>query len=74
MAGSCLHFWTATDLVAPSVASGAMRKRRGVQPGVPDCLVWYHGKSITIELKSRRGQCSRSQRAARERLLRAGVE
>jgi len=67
-------FWTATDLVAPSVTSGAMRKKRGVKPGVPDALVWYPGGSITIELKSRRGQCSRSQRAVREALLRAGAQ
>jgi hypothetical protein len=37
-------------------------------------LVWYPGGSITIELKSRRGQCSRSQRAVREGLLRAGAQ
>jgi hypothetical protein len=67
-------FWTATDPVAPSVTSGAMRKKRGVKPGVPDVLVWYPGGSITIELKSRRGQCSRSQRAVREALLRAGAQ
>jgi hypothetical protein len=67
-------FWTATDPVAPSATSGAMRKKRGVKPGVPDVLVWYRGKSITIELKSRRGQCSRSQRLAREALLRAGAQ
>jgi hypothetical protein len=67
-------FWTATDPVAPSVTSGAMRKKRGVKPGVPDVLVWFRGKSITIELKSRRGQCSRSQRLAREALLRAGAQ
>jgi len=66
-------FWTATDPVAPSPTSGAMRKKRGVKPGVPDVLVWYRGKSITIELKSRRGQCSPSQRLAREALLRAGA-
>jgi hypothetical protein len=36
--------------------------------------VWYRGKSITIELKSRRGQCTPSQRAMRQQLLRAGVE
>jgi len=59
-------FWTATDPVASSVTSGAMRKKRGVKPGVPDVLVWYRGKSIAIELKSRRGQCSRSQRLVRE--------
>jgi hypothetical protein len=67
-------FWTATDPVASSALSGAIRKQRGVQPGVPDVLVWYRGKSITIELKSRRGQCSPSQRAAREALLRAGAK
>jgi hypothetical protein len=67
-------FWTATDPVAASVTSGAMRKKRGVKPGVPDVLVWYPGGSITIELKSRRGQCSRSQRLAREALLRAGAQ
>jgi hypothetical protein len=67
-------FWTATDPVAPSVTSGAMRKKRGVKPGVPDTLVLYRGKLIAIELKSRRGQCSRSQRLTREALLRAGAQ
>jgi hypothetical protein len=51
-----------------------MRKKRGVKPGVPDVLIWYRGKSISIELKSRRGQCSRSQRLLREVLLRAGAQ
>jgi siroheme synthase len=45
-------------------------EKRGVKPGVPDVLVWYRVKSITIELKSRRGQHSPSQRAVREALLR----
>ena len=36
--------------------------------------MWYPGGSITIELKSRRGQCSPSQRAVREALLRAGAQ
>ena len=39
-------FWTATDPVAPSVTSGAMRKKRGVKPGVPDILILYRGKLI----------------------------
>ena len=51
-------FWTATDPVAASVTSGAMSKKRGVKPGVPDILVLYRKELITIELKSRRGQCS----------------
>jgi hypothetical protein len=67
-------FWTATDPVAPSATSGAMRKKRGVKPGVPDVLVWYCGKSIAVELKSRHGQCSQPQRAVREGLLRAGAQ
>jgi hypothetical protein len=67
-------WWTATDPVAPNAISGAIRKARGVKPGVPDIVVWYDGQSITIELKSRRGKCSRAQRMAREGLLRAGVQ
>jgi len=67
-------FWTATDPVAPTRASGAVRKKRGVKPGVCDVLVWHRGRSIGIELKAPGGRCSASQRAAREALLRAGVE
>jgi VRR-NUC domain len=67
-------FWTATDPVAPSAMSGLMRKRRGVKSGVPDTLVWYRRKSITIEMKSRSGRCSAAQRAAREALIGAGAE
>ena len=66
-------FWTALDPIAPSATSGLLRKRRGCKAGVPDILILYRGKLITIELKSRRGQCSRSQRAVRVALLRAGV-
>jgi hypothetical protein len=67
-------FWTATDPVAPSATSGFMRKQRGVKAGVPDVVVWYRGKSITIEMKSRQGKCSASQRTARAGLLRADVD
>jgi len=34
----------------------------------------YPGKLIAIDLKSRRGQCSRSQRLVREALLPAGAQ
>ena len=67
-------FWSATDPVAHSAMSGLMRKRRGVKSGVPDTLVWYRRKSITIEMKSQSGRCSAAQRAAREALIRAGAE
>ena len=66
--------WTATDPVAATVTSGAMRKKRGVKPGVPDVLVWYCGHSIAIELKSRSGKCTASQRQMRARLLAAGCK
>jgi hypothetical protein len=74
MAGSFLHLLDRDRSGGASVTSGAMRKKRGVKPGVPDVLVWYRGKSIAIELKSRHGQCSRSQRLVRERPLRAGAQ
>ncbi|WP_084801651.1 VRR-NUC domain-containing protein [Bradyrhizobium sp. Ec3.3] len=68
-------FATATDPVAPSALAGAMRKKRGVKPGVPDTLVWCHyTKPIGIEMKSPGGRCSASQRATREALMRAGAE
>src|SRR5262245_23512856 len=67
-------FWTATDPVASSALSGAVRKQRGVKPGVPDILVLYRGKLIAIELKSRCGKCSPTQRAVREALLRSGAQ
>ena len=66
-------FWTATDPVASSALSGAIRKQRGVKPGVPDIVILYRGKLIAIELKSRCGKCSPPQRAVREDLLRAGA-
>jgi hypothetical protein len=72
-ADSSCTFWTAVDTVARSATAGAMRRLRGVRPGTPDTLVLYRGKLVALELKSRRGQCSRSQRLAREALSRAGA-
>jgi hypothetical protein len=66
--------WTATDPVAGTATTGAMRKKRGVKPGVPDTLVWYCGKTIAIEMKSASGKCSPAQREFREKLLCARVE
>ena len=36
-----------------SALAGAIRKARGVKPRVPDVLIWYHGKTVAIEPKSR---------------------
>lgn len=63
-------FPTAMDTVASALA-GAMRKKRGVKPGIPDNWVLYRGKLITIELKSPQG---RTQREVREKLLKAGAQ
>jgi hypothetical protein len=52
-------FWTASDPVAASVTSGAMRKKRGVKAGLPDTLVLYRGKIVTLELKSAAGAMQR---------------
>jgi hypothetical protein len=66
------HF--AHHRILPKCLQRNFRYARSVKPSVPDDLVWYRGKSIGLELKSRRGQCSRSQRAVRKAMLRAGVQ
>jgi len=65
-------WWTATDPVAPTRASGAMRKKRGVKPGTADVLVFHRGRFIGLEMKSPGGRCSKVQWAAREKMLAAG--
>ena len=67
-------FWTATDPVARSATAGCMRKRRGVRAGLPDCLIWWRGRTYAIELKSPYGQCRPAQRLVREQLLKAGIK
>ena len=72
-------FATAVDNVTRDATSGAMRRRRGVVPGLPDNLVVHRRKRtgcilVAIEMKSPGGRCSPSQYAAREGLLRAGAE
>ena len=60
-------FWTGTDPAAAPALSGAIRKQRGVKPGVTDTLVCCHyTKPIAIEMKSRVGKCSPPHRAVRE--------
>jgi len=65
-------WWTGVDTVCNSAFVGAMRKKRGVKAGTPDVLVLHRGQFIGIELKSKIGKASDSQRAARELILAAG--
>lgn len=65
--------WTATEGVAPNAAVGAYRRRRGMRAGIPDILIWFCGRAVAIELKSRRGLCTRTQRETRLALNNAGV-
>jgi hypothetical protein len=67
-------FYSAVDATSTSPKTGKMRRLRGLKAGLPDTWVVYRGKLITIELKSRQGKCTPSQRAVRLALLRAGAD
>jgi hypothetical protein len=67
-------FWTAIDTVARSATAGAMRRKRGVKPGLCDVIIWYRGRTFCIELKGPYGQCRPAQRAVREQMLKAGIK
>jgi len=65
-------FFSAIDNIARDATSGAMRQRRCVVPGLPDCLIVYRGRLIAVELKSPSGKCTSAQREVRKALLRSG--
>jgi hypothetical protein len=67
-------YWTSTDATTTSPKTAKMRRLRGCKAGAPDIWILYCGRLITIELKSKSGRCTPSQRAAREALLRAGAD
>jgi hypothetical protein len=66
-------FWTALENKPISRVSGVFQKKRGVRSGVPDVFVLYRGKSIFLELKSRRGVASKAQKQIRLEMLPAGA-
>ena len=66
-------YWNATDATTASPTTGRLRRLRGCKAGAPDIWILYCGRLITIELKSKGGRCTMSQRAAREALLGAGA-
>jgi len=66
-------FWTALENKPISRVSGVFQKRRGVRSGLPDVYVLYRGKSIFLELKSRRGVASKAQKQIRLEMQPAGA-
>jgi hypothetical protein len=66
-------FWTSLENKPLSRLSGVFQKRRGVKSGLPDVLVITGGKSIFVELKSRRGVASSAQKQVRAALIPAGA-
>jgi len=49
-----------------SLATAQRLKRMGVSPGVPDIIILHAGRTIWIELKSRKGKLSETQEGWRE--------
>jgi hypothetical protein len=67
-------FWSALENKPISRISGIFQKKRGVRSGLADVYVLYRGKSIFVELKSRRGVASKSQKQVRTEMLPAGAD
>jgi len=67
--------WTAIDHAnAKDATTGAIRKARGVQAGIPDYLFWDFGRGFAIEFKIDDGVLLDSQRVFGKRLITAKVE
>jgi hypothetical protein len=65
-------FWTSLENKPSSALNGLLQKLRGVRSGLPDVMVVCRPRSVFVELKSRAGVLSKSQRQVREELLRTG--
>ena len=55
------------------VGPGRWRKVRASQRGAPDLIFFLHGRAYPVELKSKKGKQSESQKAWEERADRAGI-
>jgi hypothetical protein len=67
-------FWTSLENKPLSPLSGVFQKKRGVKSGLPDVLVISNGKTVFVELKSRRGVASKVQKERRLEMLPAGAD
>jgi hypothetical protein len=66
-------FWTSLECKPISRISGIFQKKRGVRSGLPDLFVLDGGRPIFVELKSRAGVATKSQKQVRVELLPAGA-
>lgn len=66
-------FWTSLENKPRSLLGGVFQRRRGVKSGLPDVYVLYRGRTIFVELKSRRGVASKAQKQVRLEMLQAGA-
>ena len=66
-------WWSSLENKPRSFASGRAQRLRGCKSGLPDCLVIAAGRPIFIELKSRAGVASKTQKQARAAMLPAGA-
>ncbi len=65
--------WTTIPAGGGGTARGARLKRMGYKAGFPDLQIFYRGRVICIELKSKKGQLSNVQKAMHDQLTLAGA-
>ena len=66
-------FWTSLENKPSSRLNGLLQKRRGVRSGLPDTMVVYRRRAVFVELKSKAGVASKSQKQVRAELVAAGA-
>jgi hypothetical protein len=66
-------FWTSLENKPSSRLNGLLQKRRGVRSGLPDTMVVYSRRAVFVELKSKAGVASKSQKQVRAELVAAGA-
>jgi hypothetical protein len=64
--------WRMIENRPRSKIAGAAQKKRGIEAGTPDVLLWAYDFFGAIELKSGRGSLSSAQKKFRDEFLEAG--
>ncbi len=65
--------WTTIPAGGGGKVRGARLKAMGYKAGFPDIQIFYEGRVICLELKSKKGRLSPAQKAMHEQLTSAGV-